>query len=97
LDVIDVDGLVFDDVNEAKFAVHGVSVVEVQEVFEGTPEYFENLIGRRAPYVMLGTTRAERMLLVPIERWGSGNLWRPVTAYEPRTAQAARFKENVNE
>lgn len=95
--MIDVEGLVFDDENEAKFARHNVSSYEVQEVFEGTPEYFENLVGRRAPYVMLGTTRVGRLLLVPVEEWGSGDLWRPVTAYEPRPAQAARFRENVDE
>jgi hypothetical protein len=93
--MIDVAGLVFDDENEAKFAVHDVAVHEVQEVFEGEPEYFENLIGRRAPYAMLGTTRQGRLLIVPIEPWGQ-DLWRPVTAYVPRPAQAARFRENTN-
>jgi hypothetical protein len=47
--VIDVEGLVFDDENEAKFAVNRVAVTEVKEVFEGLPEFYENLAGRRAP------------------------------------------------
>lgn len=93
---IDVDGLLFDDENEAKFAAHGVTVADVQEVFDFFPRFYTNLGGRRAPYVMLGPTYAGRLLLVPIERV-MDQTWRPVTAFEPRPEQAAKYEEENRE
>jgi hypothetical protein len=46
---------------------------------------------------MLGATVEGRILLVPIEPLGVGNLWRPVTAFVPRPEQAARLVENADE
>jgi len=91
--VILVSGLVFDDENERKFRAHGVTVPEVQEVLLVAPEFYENLAGRRAPYVMLGPTLSDRLLLVPLEP-SNGTLWRPVTAYHPRPQQAARYRSD---
>lgn len=89
---IDVDALLFDDENERKFGQHGVSVAEVQEVYELSPRFYANLPGRRASHAMLGPTYRGRMILVPIESLGNG-VWRPVTAFQPRPEQAARYRE----
>lgn len=89
---IDVDGLLFDDENEAKFASHGVSIDEVQDVFDGKPRYYRNRRARRAPFVMLGPTFDGRLLVVPIEPVGTSGLWRPVTAFEPTPQQAAAYR-----
>lgn len=89
---IDVDGLLFDDENGRKFGVHGITAADVQEAYDLAPRFYENLPGRRASHVMLGPTFTGRLILVPIEPVGSG-LWRPVTAFEPRAEQAARYRE----
>lgn len=52
---IDVDVLLFD---ERKFGLHGVTVAEVQEVYELSPRFYANLPGRRASHAMLGPTFA---------------------------------------
>jgi hypothetical protein len=89
---IDVSGLLFDDENERKLLAHGITVVEVQEVYDLAPRFYTNLPGRRASHAMLGPTFNGRLILVPIEEVSEG-LWRPVTGFEPRAAQAARYRE----
>jgi hypothetical protein len=81
---IDVDDLVFDDENEAKFASHGLTIEQVQQVFD-------NRSGRRASHVMLGPTFDALLLVVPLEACGDG-LWRPVTAFHPTPAQAQTYR-----
>jgi uncharacterized DUF497 family protein len=90
--VIDVSGLVFDDENEAKFARHGVTIDDVQQVFDKWPRFYRNRPDRRASHVMVGPTRSGRLLVVPLEEWGPEGLWRPVTAFEASPQQAARYR-----
>lgn len=92
--MIDVGGLYFDDENEAKFRLHGVSVDEVQQVFEKWPRFYLNRLERRATHVMIGPTRSGRMIVVPIEPWNAEGLWRPVTAFEAAPGQAARYRSD---
>jgi hypothetical protein len=89
--VLDVNELVFDDDNEAKFAVHNVTVSEVQQVLDSRPRFFRNSGQRRASHVMVGPTFGGRLLTVPVEEWGTG-LWRPVTAFDATPGQAARYR-----
>lgn len=90
--IIDVAALVFDDVNEAKFAAHGVTVDEVQQVRDKWPRYYLNRPDRRATHVMVGPTRRGRIVVVPIETWGADDVWRPVTAFDATPGQAARYR-----
>ena len=71
---------------------HTGSFTEILEVLTGTPKYFENLPGRRAPVSMVGPTRNGRMLCVPIEPTGKMGVWRPVTAFTADTHHVERFK-----
>lgn len=88
---IDVDALVFDDENEAKFAAHGLTVEDVQQVLDNRPRYYRNLPGRRASHVMLGPTFDGEMLVVPLELYEDA-LWRPVTAFPPTRDQVHRYR-----
>jgi hypothetical protein len=90
--VIDVSGLVFDDENEMKFGRHGLTSDDVQQVFDKWPRYYRNRPDRRASHVMVGPTRSGRLLVVPMEEWGGGGLWRPITAFEASPSQAARYR-----
>jgi hypothetical protein len=95
--VIDVQILLFDDGNEAKFAQHGVTASEVQEVFDKWPRYYINRPDRRATHVMVGPTRRGDLLVVPIEPAFQADdrdgVWRPVTAFRATPGQAARYRK----
>ena len=88
---LDVQELVFDPVNEAKFADHGVTLLDVLAVLDLEPRFFVNRRARRASHVMVGRTRSGRVLIVPIEDWGRG-VWRPVTAFEANRWQIRRYR-----
>lgn len=88
---LDVDDLLYDDENEAKFAAHGVKLEEVQQVLDGRPRFYRNRLRRRASHVMMGPTFEKRLLVVPIERVEPG-LWRPVTAFDPTATEAVTYR-----
>lgn len=91
---LDVRELAFDAVNEAKFAAHGVTIIDILDVLDLEPRFFMNRRGRRASHVMLGPTGSGRVLVVPIEDWSRG-VWRPVTAFEANTWQIRRYRSSI--
>lgn len=91
---LDVRELVFDAVNETKFADHGMTSIDVLDVMDLEPRFFVNRRDRRASHVMVGPTRSGRVLVVPIEDWGRG-VWRPVTAFEANGWQARRYRSSI--
>ncbi len=88
---IDVEDLVFDDEYEAKFASHGLTIEQVQQVFDNRPRFYENRPHRRASHVMLGPTFEGTLLVVPLEPYEDA-LWRPVTAFHPTPAQEQTYR-----
>lgn len=56
---IRVSGFVWDAINLAKIAGHGLSIQDVEAVRHNAPKYFKNLPGRSANYAMLGRIRTE--------------------------------------
>lgn len=91
---LDVRELVFDAINEAKFADHGMTSTDVLDVMDLEPRLFENRRARRASHVMVGPTRSGRVLVVPIEDWGHG-VWRPVTAFSANAWQVRRYRSSI--
>ena len=70
---------------------HGVSFSEILGVFNNSPQYYENLSGRRTPVIMVSPTFGGRMLCVPIEPTGKAGVWRPVTAYPANAHHVERY------
>ena len=91
---LDVYELVFDALNEMKFADRGISPIDVLEVLDQEPRFFVNKRGRRASQVMVGPTIGGRLLVVPIEDWGRA-IWRPVTKFDANAWQARRYRSSV--
>jgi hypothetical protein len=99
MSAIAVEGLYFDEESEMKLLSHRLTIDDVQQVFDGAPQYYANQPGRRATHVMVGETDDDgsgrrTVLVVPIERWGGG-LWRVVTAFEPSPEQEARYRSGT--
>jgi uncharacterized DUF497 family protein len=91
---LDVRELVFDAINEAKIAAHGVTIIDVLDVLDLEPRFFENRRARRASHLMVGATRSGHILVVPVEDWGRG-IWRPVTAFTANTWQVRRYRSSI--
>lgn len=89
------DDLLIDEVNEAKMAGHGVGVTEAMEVIVDVARYevFRNPADSRAgaPYVVVGPTRSERLLTMPIDETPVDGLWRPRTAYDSGKQQTVAY------
>ena len=80
---------------EHDYEKHIVTLAEIMEVHTGKPGYFENDKGQRAPVVMLGPTKANRMLFVPIEPTGAWGVWRAVTAFSANTHSIERYQQEI--
>ena len=95
-----VEELDFDDAfaghmaeEQRSYEKHRVSEQEIREVLAEVPGFFENIGEQRAPIIMLGPTRAGRIIVAPLEpthRWGT---WRPVTAFEANAHHRQRYAE----
>ena len=81
------------------FEKHIVSLAEIREVFDGTPQFWRNspAPGRRAPLVMVGPTLSGRFLTVPIEPTGKWGIWRPVTAFTSNTYHRERYWQELDD
>ncbi len=76
----DAEMVEFDDSNEAHMARHGVTPLEVLQVFNGDPLWAPNVKGRAADWLMIGRTRGGRALVVAVTYDDVRAALRPITA-----------------
>ena len=94
-----VEELEFDDVlrnhliERGTFDKHIVTLVEISEAHSIAPVYFVNESPGGAPVALIGQTRANRILCVPIDPTGRRGVWRPRTAFEANTHHKVRYEE----
>lgn len=89
-------GLSLEDVEACRFLITSVEagcyLIELVQVLEGAPQFFENVgSDRAAPVIMVGPTASGRMLVVPIQPTGRRGVWRPVTAFEANAHHKRRY------
>ena len=90
---IQVSGLVWDALSEAKIAVHGLSIQDVEAVRHNAPKFFTNLPGRSADYVMLGPDEDGRFVFAAIVSTHDPERWYVVTAFRLERRRALRIYE----
>ena len=76
-----IEGFLIDDVNEAKFAVHGLSARQVVQVLDNIHIVVPNRKRRRAKYLVIGRDNGGGCMAIPIEPTHILHLWRPITAW----------------
>ena len=74
------EDLDIDESNEEHLAVHGVTPLEVMEVFMDDPLWTKNIKGRAATWRMIGRTRGGRPIVVAVTYDSIRSRIRPVTA-----------------
>ena len=79
---------------ERNYEKHAVTPGEIEEALANAPVFSENE-GKRAPLVMVGLTRAGRMLVAPLEPTGRRGVWRAVTAFEANAHHRGRYEEET--
>lgn len=86
-----IDGLAIDDVNEEKFAAHGITVHRVLETLQNDYITIQNRKQRRGLYLLIGTDNGGSCIAVPIERTRDTGIWRPITAWGCKDHERARL------
>lgn len=90
---IEVSSFVWDALNEAKLAAHGVTPAEIESVRDHRPRFFTNAAGRSADYVMVGPAPDGRFFFAPIVPTKDPGVWYVVTAYRLARQRALRIYE----
>lgn len=86
-------GLQFDDVNIEKMAEHGITPRQALQVLDNNPWIGPNRRGRRAALVLVGLDDGGECITIPIEPTpGGDDVWRPVTAYPCKKADAIQLE-----
>jgi uncharacterized DUF497 family protein len=88
---ITINAFLYDDDNEEKFAAHGVTAVQVDQVLDGDITIHSNRKERRGLYLVIGRDYGGRCLAVPIEPTHDPVVWRPITAWPCKPNEEARL------
>src|SRR4051812_17890228 len=91
---ITVDAFDWDSENEDKIAAHGLRPWDVDEVLDDRYVVDANRAGQRAPYLLIGQMENGQCVAVPIEPTQEPHVWRPVTAWRCKPAEAARLRQD---
>ena len=83
---------VMDDENAEKFAGHGLTDRQVDQVLDSPFLHYRNRRGRRAARLVVGRDHGGRCIVIPIEPTGTPGVWRPVTAWRCSETYEARLK-----
>jgi uncharacterized DUF497 family protein len=76
-----VEGFLFDEINEIKISLHGLSVRQVIHVLENRHVMIPNRKHRRGLYLIIGKDNGGNCIAIPVERTNDLRVWRPITAW----------------
>ena len=79
----------FDDENEEKMAVHGLTPRRILQVLENRHIVVKNRRNRRGTILIVGTDNGGAYITVPVEPTHDRLLWRPVTAWPSKDHERA--------
>ena len=85
-----IDGLTFD---EEKFAVHGITPRQVDQILDDAYFIAPNRRGRRGTHLIIGRDHGGACIAVPIERTRDPVCWRPITAWPCKDHERARLDD----
>jgi hypothetical protein len=83
----------FDDANEAKFASHGISADQVDDVLDGLYIMVPNRKGRTGTHLIIGRDSGSACLAIPVSQTQEPEVWRPLTAWYCKASEQAKLKQ----
>jgi hypothetical protein len=84
---------VHERVNEEKFAAHGVTAFEVDQVLASDYVVIRNRKGRTGSHLLIGRSYGGRCITIPITPTDDPTIWRPVTAWPCKPAEERRLRD----
>ena len=81
-----------DEINEAKFAEHGLAATQVAQILDNSFLVLRNRSGRRAELLVLGRDYGGQCIAVPVGPTHESDVWRPVTAWPCKRSELARLR-----
>lgn len=73
---------------------HRVTLAEIVEAHENSPEYWENEGSERTALILMaGLTNSGRIIVVPIAPTGEWGVWRPKTAFAANAHHKRRYTQ----
>jgi uncharacterized DUF497 family protein len=85
-------GFVYDEANEEKFAAHGITIEQVDQVLDNPHVVVPNRRGRRAPIMIVGRDNGHACIAIPAEPAYHDGYWRPVTAWYCKAVEEEALK-----
>lgn len=92
---IRIEAFLIDEDNEAKFAMHGLSLWQVLQVLDNEHLVVQNRRRRRASYLVIGRDHGGNCIAIPVESTHKRALWRPVTAWPCKNYEKSRLELEV--
>ena len=83
----------FDDENIEKFASHGLTERQVDQVLDSPFVHYRNRSHRRADRLLIGRDHGGQCIVLPIEPTRISGVWRPVTAWRCSDTYEARLRK----
>ena len=82
-----------DEDNEEKFAVHGLTSRQVNQVLDSPHLVVRNRKRRRAAYLVIGRDHGGSCIAIPVEPTHERALWRPVTAWPCKQSEHTKLEQ----
>lgn len=86
------DDLEFDENNERELAGHGITAIEVTQVWFNGPLYVPNKKGLTASWLMLGDTTGGRALTIAVLTMETVLRLRPITGWDSSRGELTRWR-----
>lgn len=84
---------VMDEENMEKFASHGLTERQVDQILDSRFVHYRNRNLRRAERLLIGRDHGGQCIVVPIEPTRVSGVWRPVTAWRCSKTDEARIRK----
>ena len=85
-------GIEWDDGNERELARHGISLLDVLQVFANGPVWGRNKNNRAGQYKMVGQTNGGRLLTIIILMAAGSEQARPITGWDSTLGETTRYR-----
>lgn len=86
------NGIEWDEGNERELDRHGISLVDVLQVFANGPAWGRNKNNRAGQYKMVGQTDGGRRLTIVILMEAGADQARPITGWDSTLGEITRYR-----